>query len=70
MATSPLIRVIAPNAVRVTHFDPSAEQPADRPWLKDVLLELPTDEKHGVSINVEVTDGLVCARNQQGDIFF
>jgi len=70
MAASPLIRVIAPNAVRVTHFDPSAEQPVDRPWLKDVLLELSGDEKHGIPISVEIVNDLVCARNNRGDTFF
>lgn len=70
MAASPLIRVIAPNAVRVTHFDPSLDEPVDRPWLKDVLLDPPKSEKHGVSIHVDLHDRQVCAQNNHGERFF
>jgi hypothetical protein len=45
MPDSPSIRVLASNAVRVTHFDPSKGMPTDRPWLKDVLYELPETEQ-------------------------
>jgi alpha-glucosidase (family GH31 glycosyl hydrolase) len=70
MAAADLIRVLAPNAVRVTHFNPATGQPAERPWLKDVLLNLPRSEKHGVPITVAPQNGLVCAQNHPGDCFF
>jgi len=70
MSASPLVRSLAPNAVRITHFDPSAGTPSDRPWLKDVLLDLPESEKSGVQINIEILDGLVSARNNHGELFF
>ena len=70
MDASPLIRVIAPNAVRITHFDPSLGQPTDRPWLKDVLLDLSITEKRGIAITVDVQNGQVCAQNSHGEPFF
>ena len=70
MNTSPIIQSIAPNAVRVTHFDPSLGQPTDRPWLKDVLLELHKSDKRGIPITVDVQDGLVHAKNNHGEPFF
>jgi alpha-glucosidase (family GH31 glycosyl hydrolase) len=71
MAASPLIRILAPNAVRVTHFDASAQaQPGDRPWLADVLLELSNLEIHGNPITVSAENELVSAFNAQGDCFF
>jgi alpha-D-xyloside xylohydrolase len=70
MNASPLIQVIAPNAVRVTHFDPTAGQPIDRPWLKDVLLELSKSEKRGSPITVDAQNGQVSAQNESGECFF
>jgi len=71
MEPSPLLRVLAPNAVRVTHFDTSTEQPPkDRPWLKDVLLDLPEGENYGSSISIILKNNCVSAFNQRGECFF
>ncbi len=70
MESSPLLRFLAPNALRVTHFDPSRAAPSERPWLEDVLLPIPEVEKHGHQISFEVVNGLVVAKNQQGQSFF
>ncbi len=70
MSVSPHVREIAPNAVRVTHFDPVQGQPNDRPWLKDVLLDLPESERDGSPIKVDTQNGLVRAQNSAGQVFF
>ena len=71
MDTSPALRQLAPNVVRVTHFDPAAGgPPADRPWLADVLLDLPGAEKFGTPISLVTTAGCVSAFTPQGTCFF
>ena len=70
MEASPLLRFLAPNIVRVTHFDPTRGHPASRPWQDDVLLSIPESEKHGNPISFEVENGLGSAKNNQGQLFF
>ena len=70
MTASPLLRLLAPNTMRVTHFDPSQGLPADRPWLNDVLLPIPENEKRGSEITFELENGISFAKNSQGQTFF
>ncbi len=70
MLTSPLLRVLAPNAVRVTHINPSLGFPEDRPWQQDVLLQIPESEKHGNAITFSMENNQGYAINSQGQSFF
>lgn len=71
MDASPRLRQLAPNAVRVTHFDSTAgDPPADRPWQSEVLLDLPGTENFGTPITLVTTAGCVSAFNPQGACFF
>jgi len=64
------MRTISKNCVRVTHFPSGLDTPQDRPWLKDVLLPMEENEKHGSEINASLQNGLVCVKNDQGECFF
>ena len=70
MTGSPLVRFLAPNVLRVTHFRPNEQPPADRPWLENVLFPLPNHEKNGQQINFNLENGLVSAKNAQNEFFF
>ncbi len=70
MQNSPKLEVIAPNAVRVTHFDPSRETQVDRPWMLDVILPIQEIEKRGNKIFLGLENNLIKANNSDGLCFF
>ncbi len=68
MNTGLLIRPIASNAVRITHYHGSP--PAERPWLKDVLPDLSASMQNTTTLRVYQRDGLVCAGTERVSCFF
>jgi alpha-glucosidase (family GH31 glycosyl hydrolase) len=70
MPTSTAIRPLAPNIVRVTHYDPTQGLPDDRSWIKDVLFDLPESEKTGPLISPDIQNELVIMHDLHGNLFF
>ncbi len=70
MTSSPLVRILAPSVLRVTHFKSGEEAPANRPWFDDVLLPLENNEKNGQQIGFEVENGVFSAKDAQSVYFF
>ena len=61
------VRRLAPNAVRVTHAPPgTADFPADRPWLNEVLLPQPEVAVEQARLRVEVVNGCVRVNTLDG----
>jgi alpha-glucosidase (family GH31 glycosyl hydrolase) len=70
-ATQVRVQHLAENAVRITHAAAGATSfPADRPWLKDVLLATQSLAPDSARLAVTMPGGCVCISDRDGHVIF
>ena len=61
---------LTPSAVRITHLLAEGNAPAERAWVKDVLLPQARVEDGAARFTIEAESGRARARGPQGQVFF